>query len=165
MSFIRPELVQRFRPWREVAAAGLIAAFGVWVFMQGGLVFEPLGLLVFAVAVTWGLGALRRMRFQRKIAAPGFVEVEEGAIRYYGARLLGGEVPLRDLAEIRLLRLNGHPHWRLRTTSGEALLVPVESAGAAALADAFEALPGFDLRSAAAALDGDATFTVVWRRP
>lgn len=165
MSFIRPELVERFRPWREVAAAALIAAFGGYVFSLGGLVFQPLGVAIAAVAVTWGLGAWRRMRFRRDIAAPGVVEVEEGAIRYYGARVLGGEIPLRDLEEIRLLRLNGHPHWRLRTTSGEALLVPVESAGAATLADAFESLPGFDLRAAAAALDGNAAFTTVWRRP
>ena len=40
---VRPELVARFKPWREVAAAALTAAFGLWVFAQGGLLFQPLG--------------------------------------------------------------------------------------------------------------------------
>ena len=85
-----------------------------------------------AVAVAWGIDARRRMRFRREIAAPGVVELIEGAIRYYGARALGGEIALRDLVEVRLLTLRGHPHWRLRSDAGEALLIPVEAAGAAA---------------------------------
>lgn len=165
MSLIRPELAARLRPWREVIAAGITAAAGLWVFSLGGLVFQPLGLAVLAVASLWCLGAWRRRRFAQGIAAPGVVEIEEGAIRYFGARVLGGEIALRDLTEIRLLRLDGHPHWRLRSTAGEALLIPVEALGAPALADAFAALPGFDLRAAAAALTGRAAFTTVWKRP
>ena len=161
---IRPELAARLRPWREVLAAVAVGLGGAWIASWGGLFFQPLGLAILAVAAVWGVGACRRMRFRAEIAAPGLVEVEEGAVRYFGARLLGGEVPLRDLAEIRLLRLNGHPHWRLRTRDGEALLIPVEAAGAAALADAFETLPGFDLGAAAAALAGRETVTTVWRR-
>lgn len=162
---IRPELVARFRPWREVAAAALAGAFGIWVFAQGGLLFQPVGGVILALALLWGIGAWRRRRFAVAIGAPGLVEVEEGAIRYYGARVPGGEVALRDLSQIRLLRLDGHAHWRLRTQGGEALLIPVEAAGAAALADAFAALPGFDLRAASAALAGNHATTIVWQRP
>lgn len=162
---IRPELVARFKPWREVAAAVLTAIFGIWVFAKGGLLFQPLGGAILAFAALWGLGAWRRRRFAVEIAAPGLVEIEEGAIRYYGARVLGGEVALRDLNQIRLLRLDGHAHWRLRTRDGEALLVPVEAAGAAALADAFAALPGFDLSAASAALAANHAMMTVWQRP
>lgn len=164
MPLIRPELADRLRPWREVMAAAAMALAGLWVFTRGGPIFGAAGLAIVAVAALWGLGAWRRMRFQMGIKAPGLVEIEEGAVRYFGARVLGGELALRDLDEIRLLRLNGHAHWRLKTTAGEALLVPVEAAGAAALADAFSALPGFDLGAAAAALGNDAAFTTVWRR-
>ena len=162
---IRPELIAHFRPWREVGAAALTGAFGIWVFAQGGLFFQPLGGAILAFAALWGLGAWRRRRFAAPVGAPGFVEVEEGAIRYYGARALGGEVALRDLAQIRLIRLDGHAHWRLKTQAGEALLIPVEAAGAAALADAFAALPGFDLGTASAALAANDAFRTVWQRP
>lgn len=161
---IRPELVARFRPWREVGAAALTSAFGIWVFAQGGLFFQPLGAAILAFAVLWGLGAWRRRRFAAPIGAPGLVEIEEGAIRYYGARALGGEIALRDLSQIRLIRLEGHAHWRLRTQGGEALLIPVEAAGAVALADAFAALPGFDLRAASEALAANDAFRIVWQR-
>lgn len=164
MSLIRPELAQRLRAWREVIAAGAALLTGAWVFSRGGLLFQPVGLGMMALAAGWTVGAWRRRRFARQIAAPGLVEVDEGAIRYFGVHLPGGEVALRDLTEIRLLRLDGRPHWRLRTDAAEALLVPAEAAGAAALADAFTALPGFDLGSAVAALDGDAALTTVWRR-
>ena len=76
---IRPELVARFKPWREVAAAALTGAFGIWVFARGGLLFQPLGAAILALALLWGLGAWRRRRFAAPIGAPGLVEVEEGA--------------------------------------------------------------------------------------
>lgn len=165
MPLIRPELAHRLRPWREVIAAVLVAAFGAWVFSWGGLVYRPLGLGVIAVAAIWGIDARRRMRFRREIAAPGVVELIEGAIRYYGAETLGGEIALRDLVEVRLLRLDGHAHWRLRSSDGQALLIPVEAAGAEKLAYGFSALPGFDLAAAANALDAKGeTFRIVWRR-
>lgn len=164
MSLIRPELAARLHLWREVIAAGTVAGFGAWVFSGGGLLLQPLGLAMVACAVMWGVGAWRRIHFARRIAAPGLVEVDEGAIRYLGARALGGEVALRDLTEIRLLRLDGRPYWRLRTANAEALLVPADAAGAEALADAFTALPGFDLGAAVAALNGNTNLTTVWRR-
>lgn len=162
---IRLELVARFKPWREVAAAALTAAFGIWVFAQGGLLLQPLGGAILGLALLWGWGAWRRRRFAVDIAAPGLVEIEEGAVRYYGARAPGGEVALRDLTQIRLICLDGQAHWRLRTRGGEALLIPVEAAGAAALADAFAALPGFDLGAASAALAANDAFRTVWQRP
>lgn len=162
--FIRPELAARLRPWRETGAAVLTFAAGGWLFSLGGLLLQPLGLGVMLVAALWGLGAWRRRRFAAEIAAPGLVEVEEGAIRYYAARALGGEIALRDLDQIRLLRLGGQAHWRLRSRTGEALLVPVQAAGAAGLADAFAALPGFDLGRAAAALASGHPFQTVWER-
>lgn len=162
---IRPELIARVKPWREMIAAGLTGAFGIWVFAQGGLFFQPLGAAILAFALIWGLGAWRRRRFTFEIGTPGLVEIEEGAIRYYGARALGGEVALRDLTQIRLIRLDGHAHWRLKTQTGEALLIPAEAAGAAALADAFAALPGFDLGAASTALGANDAFRIIWQRP
>ena len=162
--FIRPELAAKLRPWREFVAAVLTLAAGGWLFSLGGLLFLPIGAGVMLFAVLWGLGAWRRRRFAAAIAAPGLVEIVEGVIRYFGARALGGEIALRDLDQIRLLRLDGQAHWRLRSRTGEALLIPVQAAGAASLADAFAALPGFDLGRAAAALAADHPFQTVWER-
>ena len=161
---IRPELAARLHPWREVLAAVALIGAGLWMFSWGGWIYGGVGAAMVAVGVIWGMDARRRMRFRRDIAAPGVVELVEGAIRYYGARTLGGEIALRDLAEIRLLRLEGQAHWRLRSTDGQALLVPVDAAGAAQLADAFAALPGFDLGAAADALEGEQAVCTVWRR-
>lgn len=166
---IRPGL----RVWAarrsEVLVAAAILLAGLWLALRGGWFFAALGGLVLLVGASLLIGAVRRLPFRRQIEAPGLVEVDEGAIRYYGAAVLGGEIALRDLVEIRLLRLKGRGHWRLRSATGEALLVPVDAAGAEALAHAFTALPGLDMGMVSTALDrlpgqADAVRTV-WRRP
>lgn len=174
---IRQDLANRLSPWREVIAAGLTACFGIWLFLRGGWFFQPLGLGVITIAAIWAMAARRQMHFRRQIAAPGLVEVVEGAIRLYAVPVrpatpltgmdgaegditsrppasltFGGEVALRDLTEIRMLRLSGHQHWRLKTRDGQALLIPVDAAGAESLANAFAALPGIDMGRLSAAL-------------
>lgn len=159
---IRPELARRLHPWREVIVAVLTGGFGIWIFNLGGLLFQPLGLAILALAAVWAVTARRKMRFLRTVAAPGLIELDEGAIRYYAPDLRGGELSLRDLCEIRLLRIAGHSHWRLRTHDAQALLIPVEAAGAERLADAFAALPGIDMGRVIAALDSGAPDQTVW---
>ena len=166
---IRPEL----RAWAarrsEAILAVIILAAGLWLALRGGWFFAALGALVVLVGLSLLIGAVRRLPFRRQIAAPGLVEVDEGAVRYYGAAVLGGEIALRDLVEIRLLRLKGRGHWRLRSASGEALLVPVDAAGSDALAHAFTALPGLNMGAVSAALahvaDQSDAVRTVWRRP
>ncbi|MFD2844698.1 hypothetical protein [Paracoccus cavernae] len=79
---IRPALAEQLRPWREVISALVCLVFGIWVFAKGGYVFWPLGGAIMAVSAIWGLNARRQMRFRRTIAAPGLVEVDEGAVRF-----------------------------------------------------------------------------------
>jgi hypothetical protein len=114
---IRPELAARLRPWAETGAALAATAFGLWVFSLGGWILWPLGAVIAVAAALWALDARRRMRFAHEALGPGMVELDEGAIRYLSPnRLLGGEISLRELAEIRLMRLNGRRHWRLKST-------------------------------------------------
>ncbi|MCZ0960330.1 hypothetical protein [Paracoccus benzoatiresistens] len=166
---IRPELRAWLSRRSESLVATAILLAGLWLAFRGGWFFAALGGLVLLVGLSLLIGAIRRLPFRRGINAPGMVEVDEGAIRYYGAAVLGGEIALRDLVEIRLLRLKGRGHWRLRSASGEALLVPVDAAGAEALAHAFTALPGLDMGIVSAALahvaDQPDTVRTVWRRP
>lgn len=166
---IRPALRQWLTDHAEAVVFATLALAGVWIALWGGWFFAALGLMLALIGAVLCLGALRRGAFRRAVGAPGVVEVIEGAIRYYGATDLGGEIALRDLTEIRLLRVRGQAHWRLRSITGEALLVPADAAGAGALADAFTALPGLDMGAVSAALSqveaqGDGMRSV-WRRP
>jgi hypothetical protein len=164
---IRAEAAEKLRPWAETGAALAATGFGIWVFSLGGWVFWPLGLLLACACSAWALDARRRMRFNHDGLGPGAVELDEGAIRYLSPnRLLGGEIGLRDLIEIRLMRLNGRSHWRLKSGSGEALLIPADARGAELLAGAFATLPGIDMGRVAAALAPSApTIQTVWARP
>lgn len=168
MAFIRPEIRQWLSRWSEALIAAAVLLAGLWLMLRGGWFFGVVGLLALLVGGALLMGAWQRMPFRRQITAPGVVEVEEGAIRYYAATALGGQIALRDLTEIRLLRLRGHGHWRLRNAAGEALLIPADAAGADVLADAFTALPGLDMGTVSSALAHVAeqpdAMRVVWRR-
>lgn len=163
---IRPELMRHLRRWSEALCALLAALVSLWFLTLGGWFFGLIGIGGGFVSLAWLLAALRRLPFRREVGGPGMVEIDEGAIRYYGARLLGGEIALRDLSEIRLLSLHGQPHWRLKSTDAQALLIPLDAAGAAALADAFAALPGIRMGEISAALNHPgATIRTLWVRP
>ena len=164
MSFIRPDLAERLRPWREVSVALLLALAGAWIAMRGGWVLFVLGLLLWSVAGGWALTAFRRTRFRSSPGVPGVVEVDEGQIGYFGPDF-GGFVAAADLTEIRLIALHGKRHWRLRTMDQQLLTIPTGAVGADRLFDAFAALPAIDMGAIAAALVGPVPKGPVWSRP
>lgn len=172
---IRPEVQAKLGRWREVIYAALMITAGLWIAHLGGLILIPGGLALAALGLGWAVTALRRLRFSREVGAPGIVEVDEGQVGYL-APSAGGFVALADLVELRLLGLRGRWLWRLKQADGQALLIPVDAAGAERLYDAFASLPGIDMGAAAAALDaapgGDGTALtlaqesrLIWRRP
>jgi hypothetical protein len=148
---IRREVAAVAYRWREVIVAGVVAALGLWWVWLGGYLLLPLGLAVLTFAAIWAVTALRRMRFAQEIAAPGVVEVDEGQVGYFGPAA-GGYVALQDLDELRLVTLQGRRLWRLKQADGQALLIPVDAAGADRLFDAFGSLPGMDMAALVAAL-------------
>jgi hypothetical protein len=110
------------------------------------------------------------------------VEVDEGQVGYLGPSF-GGFVALPDLVEVRLVTMYGRRLWRLKQADGQALLIPVDAAGAERLFDAFGSLPGMDMAALLAALEApvaqgrggmpvlrgegaapEAAMLVVWRR-
>lgn len=161
---IRPEIRAMLLRWREVIAAALAGAAGLWLLSRGGYLLVPAGAAVTALAAGWAMIALRRIRFLRGVGAPGMVEVDEGQIGYLGPTF-GGFVALADLAELRLVEIHGARAWRLRTHDGQILLIPVDAAGAERLYDAFAALPGIDMARVTAALDRGQPTLPLWRRP
>ena len=164
MSLIRPELLERLRPFREAMVAGMLALLGGWLVWLGGFLLMPVGALVLIVALDWGVSALRRARFARRIEAPGVVELDEGQIGYLGPTF-GGYVALAEMVELRLIEMYGRRHWRLRQADGQVLLVPVAAEGADVLFDAFSLLPGADMARIAAAIDAPVAHAPLWTCP
>jgi hypothetical protein len=148
---IRPEVLAALRRWREVMLAACLALLGLWLATRSGPIPLSAGLALMALAAAWALSGWRRMRFAQDIAAPGFVEVIEGEVRYFGPTF-GGAVSLSDLTELRLMTLHGRRLWRLKQRDGQALLIPIDAAGAEALFDGFTTLPGLDMAAVLAAL-------------
>ncbi|MCX8509110.1 MAG: hypothetical protein ORN49_09580 [Rhodobacteraceae bacterium] len=164
MSFLRPEARAALRRWSEPALAFAITLGGLWLIRLGGYLLGPLGGALGLIGAGWTLLALRRARFERPVAAPGMVELDEGQVGYLGPSF-GGYVSLRELVEVRMIRLQGRPHWRLKQADGQVLLIPAAASGAAALFDAFASLPGSDTAAFTAALDLRVDAQTVWRHP
>ncbi len=175
MPLIRTEVAAGLTRWREVIAAAGVGLGGLWIVWLGGYLLVPVGAAVVALALAWGALAWRRLRFAQGVAAPGWVEVDEGQVGYLGPAF-GGYVALPDLIEIRLMSMRGRRLWRLKQADGQVLLIPVDAAGAERLFDAFASLPGLGSAALLAALAPlavgagatlpapDATTRVVWRR-
>lgn len=151
MPLIRPAALATLSRWREVAFGGIITLLGLWIATRGGPILLAAGLALAVLGAGLTLTAFRRLRFQQDISAPGLVEVIEGEVRYFGPSF-GGAVSLADLTEIRLLALRGRRMWRLKQSDGQALLIPIDAAGAEALYDGFTSLPGLDMGAVLAAL-------------
>lgn len=151
MALIRPEALAALRRWREVILGAGVACLGLWVATRGGPILAVLGLVGMALGAGLALSGWRRMRFAQGVAAPGMVEVIEGEVRFFGPSL-GGAISLADLTELRLVTLRGRRLWRLKQADGQALLIPVDAAGAEALYDGFTTLPGLDMAALLAAL-------------
>lgn len=149
---IRPEVIALIFRAREVLWALAVIGTGAWLIWLGGYLLAPLGGAVAVLGAGLALLAWRRMRFSQGVDAPGVVEVDEGQVGYYGPGS-GGFVSLPELVELRLLTMRGRRLWRLKQLDGQALLIPVEAAGAERLFDAFASLPGMDTGALVAVLD------------
>ena len=132
---IRPEVLNLLRRANEVILAALLVAFGLWLIWLGGYLLTPVGMALSALGLSWAVLALRRLRFAQGSDAPGVVEVDEGQVGYLGPTA-GGYVSLPELGGRRM--------WRLKQADGQAVLIPVDAAGAERLFDAFSSLPGMD---------------------
>ncbi|NPD14651.1 hypothetical protein HOY34_05465 [Xinfangfangia sp. D13-10-4-6] len=152
---IRPEVIAGFRRWQDMALGLALMLFGAWIFSGGTLIWQLSGLGLMALGLGWTINAWRRMRFQSDPSAPGLIEIDEGRVRFLHP-VMGGEISLNDLSELKLITLRGRLLWQMRDLSGARLVVPLDSAGAGDLADAFASLPGLTMPDLIRALDHDA---------
>jgi hypothetical protein len=173
MSFLRPELAERLRAWREPITWGLLLAAGLWLVWQGYARLQPLQFVVGLILAATGIGllrpALRRVRLRAEALGEGVVVVDEWRIAYFGPRG-GGFVDLPSIVRVEIVT---RPHvppgsahaWVLTAEDGSHLVVPLGAEGADRLFDALSPLPGIDFDAGANAVaarrPGRAT---VWRK-
>jgi hypothetical protein len=172
MSFVRPEVADRFRRWREAGAWAALLAVGAWLVWQGyrdlAIISFVLGLGAAATGASLLVAALRRMRF-RSAPGEGVVVVDEARIAYLGPRG-GGVVDLPALTRVEIVTRphvptgSGHA-WVLSAEDGTRLVIPIGAAGADALFDALSPLPGINFDAGAAAIATPAAGrALVWTR-
>jgi hypothetical protein len=172
---ISPQTMAQIHRWWEVGAVAALAALGAYWAALGGYILLPLGIALIALCIPMGLSAYRRQRFAQTVGAAGMIEVIEGELRFFAPddgrqpAAMGGFMNLPDLVELRLVHLDHHRFWRLKSQDGQALMIPVDAAGNDALFDVFASLPNMDSAALVNALSrssatGTATQTL-WRRP
>jgi hypothetical protein len=160
MSFVRPELTERLRRWREPIAWGVLLALGVWLVGHGYARLAPLpfvlGLACGATGIALLRPALRRLRMRSEVPGEGVVVIDEARIAYFGPRH-GGFV---DLPAVTRVEIVTRPHvpsasahaWIITAEDGTRLTIPVGAEGADRLLDALSPLPGIDLDAGVAAV-------------
>ena len=137
---IRPEIRQALWRWREVLAALALAGVGLWWGLVSFGVVRWLGWGMVGLGVVLALAAAQKVRFRRGGDGPGVVTLDERRVIYMGPRDGG----VADLDLMVRLEITPQPHaaWRLINADGSHLDIPVNAAGADALFDVFNALPG-----------------------
>ncbi|MEO3417036.1 hypothetical protein AAFO92_20470 [Roseovarius sp. CAU 1744] len=164
MSFFRPEARQAIWRWREVLVASAILALGLyWAFATGELL-PWLGYVLALVGGVLLITGVQRGRFRGNQGGPGIVQVDEGAVAYFGP-LNGGVVAIREMTVLVLDPTGKPPHWVLSQPGQADLHIPLNAEGAEALFDAFASLPGIRTENMLAQMKRRSDHPVViWQR-
>ncbi len=161
MSFIRPEVADGFRKWREVVVGVCLLGLAA-ILMQdayGGRFW--IGVLVAILGLGLVMTGVPRARARTGGGGAGVIEVDERRITYFGP-LSGGDMALGDISRIAA---DPGRRWVLTSLSGELMTVPMDAEGREALFDAFAALPGLSMSRLAEAIQQDVSQrTVIWER-
>lgn len=173
MSFIRPELVEDWRRWREAITWGALAFAGAWTIWSGirtgGLLQIAFGLVAIPAGLALMRAAVRRVRLLPAANDEGLVLIDEGQIVFMGPRH-GGSIDLPSIVRVEIVT---RPHippasahvWVITGDDGTRLTIPLGAAGADALLDALTPLPGIDFDAEIAAVGGiGPKRATVWRK-
>ncbi|MFP4045015.1 MAG: hypothetical protein ACLFTP_10700 [Rhodosalinus sp.] len=162
---IRPEVLAAVSRWREALAGLALAALGLWAALGSFGILAWLGWAAVAAGAALVFAGIQRGRFRGRQGGPGFVEVVEGRIAYFGP-LDGGAVALSEIEELRFDPSGAPPVWVLVQQGRPPLSIPVNAAGADALFDIFATLPGLRTGHLLAELEkGGRSPVVIWEHP
>ncbi|KAA9010568.1 hypothetical protein [Histidinibacterium aquaticum] len=164
--FIRPELLRSLRRWREVIAAALLIALGLWWGVTSFGVLRWLGVAIAICGLALAYAGSQRLRFNPGGGGPGVVTVDEARLVYYGPETGG----VADLDLLHRLELDPAAppgaSWVLTMETGEVLTVPVNAEGADRLFDLFARLPGLRSEAVVNALSHRPSDAVtLWQAP
>ena len=163
MSFIRPELKQKFWRWREVLLGVFIACCGMlWAVTESG-VLAAIGTSLAIVGALITFAGFQRTRFRVGSDGPGVVTVDERQVTYYGP-LDGGSVSIDSLVRVDLdPAAKPHAVWALTDSTGLTVEIPTQARNAEMLFDVFSALDGIRTENMLAQLRSNPTERVrIW---
>lgn len=161
-SIIRPEIRAGLWRWREVFAALIVLAVGVWIVRNSFGYLNWLGWAVSGAAVLGGIAGLQLGRFRRHTDGKGVVTIRERRIAYLGPEE-GGMIDLDLLSSLAFDP--ARQSWTLRDQKGTRLSIPVSALGADALFDLFVTLPGLRASDLIAVLETPpAITTILWQQ-
>jgi hypothetical protein len=163
--FLRPEAVAALNRWRGVLLSAAALALGLLIAWRSFGLTVWLGAAIALTGAVSLIAAAQRMRFAAGSGGPGVVEIDEGAIGYFGP-LSGGVVARSEITAVALDR-NGKPaHWAISQTGQDDVMIPLTARGADALFDVFAALPGMRTERMLAEMRRSAPGRVVlWQKP
>ena len=138
---MRPEALRTLSRWQGILISlGILGFGGLIALTSFGLTFW-LGCTVAGLGAISAVAAAQRMRFAAGTGGPGVVQIDEGAIGYFGP-LGGGVVARSEMTALALDRTGKPAHWALSQPGQDDVMIPLTAAGADALFDVFAALPG-----------------------
>lgn len=149
MSVLRPDVTRILLRWREAMAGSAVATLGLWLALTkfGALFLIGCGLVLFGAGLTFT--GVRRAHRPADGGGLGVVEIDERQVIYL-APAGGGVVSLDRLKTARRVPDKGERFlWQLADADGNALTIPSDAVGAAALFDAIDTLPDIDARDGA----------------
>lgn len=139
MSFVRAELIERLRVWREAILWGAGLAVGLGLTWQGVRGWSALafvaGFLIAGACLGLLVASLRRARLRAAAPGEGVVLIKEGRIGYLGPRS-GGFLDLDEIVRIEIVSDGQRAAWGLADEHGARLTIPVGARGADAIYDA-----------------------------
>lgn len=163
--FLRPEAVATLTRWRGPLLSLGALAIGVAVALGTYSLTSWLGWLLALLGAVSLVAALQRMRFAAGAGGPGVVEIDEGAIGYFGP-LGGGVVARSEMTALALDRTGKPAHWALSQPDQDDLMIPLTASGADALFDVFAALPGMRTERMLAEMRRNAPGRILlWHKP
>ncbi len=161
---VRPEAMETLSRWQGVLISLGIVALGTLILLSSyGLTFW-LGCVIAGLGAVSLIAAAQRMRFAAGTGGPGVVQIDEGAIGYFGP-LGGGVIARSEMTSLALDRSGKPAHWALSQPGQDDVMIPLTAAGAGALFDVFAALPGMKTEAMLSEMRReDAGRSVLWQR-
>ncbi|WP_338050497.1 hypothetical protein [Roseovarius dicentrarchi] len=162
---MRPEAAATLKRWQGALISLGVLAIGVLIAWRSfGITFWLGGFIALAGVISL-VAALQRMRFAAGAGGPGVVDIDEGAIGYFGP-LGGGVVARSEMTALALDRTGKPAHWAISQPGQDDVMIPLTASGADALFDVFAALPGIRTERMLAEMHRTAPGRIVlWQKP